>query len=178
MVKTYHLELNGRQYQVGVERNDGKIAVLVNGRKHSVDLAELNGGSASLTTSGGAFSVLLDGKSYDLEVKESEKGVSVFALGQHFDLSVEEEQIYRARILSGGGQQAAGEKEARAPMPGLIVKIEVSIGQRVEPGQGLIIMEAMKMENEIKAKGTGAIKAIKVAERQPVEQNQVLITFE
>ncbi len=169
-MKTYYLELNGKEYQVGVERADGIIAVSVDGRRHLVDLAELNGG--------GAFSVLLDGKSYDLEVKENEKGLSVFALGQHFDLTVEEEETHRARMLSAGTQQAAREKEVRAPMPGLIVKIEVSVGQKVSPGEGLLVMEAMKMENEIKAKGAGVVKAIKVAERQPVEQGQVLITFE
>lgn len=177
-MKTYHLELNGKEYRVGIERADGKIAVSVDGRRHIVDLAELNGGSASLTTSGSAFSVLLDSKSYDLEVKESEKGLSVFALGQHFDLTVEEEETHRARVLSGGGQQTAKEKEVRAPMSGLIVKVEVGVGQKVSPGDGLLVMEAMKMENEIKAKGAGVIKAIKVAERQPVDQGQVLITFE
>lgn len=153
-----------------MERADGKTAISINGRKHSVDWAEVNGG--------GAFSVLLDGKSYDLEIKESEKGLSVFALGRHFDLTVEEEQTHRARMLSGGSQKTAKEKAARAPMPGLIVKIEVAVGQKVSPGDGLLIMEAMKMENEIKAKGAGVVKAIKVAERQPVEQGQVLITFE
>jgi pyruvate carboxylase subunit B len=169
-LKTYHLESNGKKYRVGVERADGRITVFVDGRKHLVDLAELNGG--------GAFSVLLDGKSYDLEVKENEKGLSVFALGQHFDLTVEDEQTHRARLLSGGAQQSAKEKEVYAPMPGLIVKIEVVVGQKVSPGEGLLVMEAMKMENEIKAKGNGIVKAIKVSERQPVEQGQALITFE
>jgi len=174
----YHLELNGKEYLVGVERADGQVAVSINGRKHTVDLVELNGGSTSLTTSGGAFSILLDGKSYDLEVKENETGISVFTLGQHYDLTVEEEQTYHARMLSGGGQQATKEKEIRAPMPGLIVKVEVAVGQKVSPGDGLLIMEAMKMENEIKANDSGKVKEIKVSERQPVEQNQVLITFE
>ncbi|MCI0330920.1 MAG: acetyl-CoA carboxylase biotin carboxyl carrier protein subunit [candidate division Zixibacteria bacterium] len=170
MVKVYHLEFGGQSYEVGVEKAGSKTSVTVDGKKRFVDLARLNGS--------GAFSILLDGRSFDLEVKESEKGLLVFALGQQFDLIVEEERAYRARLASGGGKTAAREKEARAPMPGLIVKIEVAVGQVVEPGQGLLIMEAMKMENEIKAKGTGKVKEIKVAERQPVEQNQVLITFE
>ena len=169
MVKTYHLEFNGKAYEVGIETVDGKITVTINGKKRPVDLALLNGG--------GALSILLDGRSFDLEVKETENGISVFALGQHFDLTVEEDKLFRARMLSGAGKSAAREKEVRAPMPGLIVKVEVSVGQEVQPGDGLLIMEAMKMENEIRAKGAGVVKEIKVVERQPVEQNQVLITF-
>lgn len=168
-MKTYHLETNGQSHQISIENANGKITVTLNDKKHFVDLVRLNGG--------GALSILVDGRSFDLEVKESDKGMSVFALGQHFDLTVEEEKIFRARMLSGAGKTAAREKEVRAPMPGLIVKIEVSIGQEVHPGDGLLIMEAMKMENEIKAKAAGIVKEIKVSERQPVEQNQVLITF-
>ena len=170
MVKTYHLEVAGRSYEIGVENTNGKIAVTLNGKKHTVDLVPLNGG--------GALSILLDGRSFDLEVKETKNGLSVFASGQHYDLVVEEAKIFHARLLSGAGRAATHEKEVRAPMPGLIVKIEVVMGQTVEPGQGLLVMEAMKMENEIKAKAAGVVKEIKVVERQPVEQNQVLITFE
>ncbi len=170
MVKTYHLETNGQSYQISMENANGKIAVTLNGKKHSVDLARLNGV--------GALSILVDGRSFDLEVKENEKGFSVFVLGQYFDLTVEEGKLFRARQLSGAGKTVAREKVVRAPMPGLIVKIEVTVGQEVQPEDGLLIMEAMKMENEIKAKGAGIVKEIKVVERQPVEQNQILITFE
>ena len=170
MVKTYHLELDGKSYEVGIENLNGTVAVTVNGKQHTVDLVSLNGG--------GALSILLDGRSYDLEVKESEKGLSVFASGQHYDLLVEEAKLFRARQLSGAGGVIVHEKNVRAPMPGLIVKIEVAVGQEVHPGQGLLVMEAMKMENEIKALGAGRVKEIRVVQRQPVEQNQVLITFE
>lgn len=169
MVKTYHLELDGKAYEVGLERANGALAVTMNGKTHAVDSVSLNGG---------ALSILLDGRSFDLEVKESEKRLSVFAMGQHYDLVVEEEKLFRARQLSGAGKSASQEKLVRAPMPGLIVKIEVAVGQEVHPGQGLLVMEAMKMENEIKAVGAGRVKEIKVTQRQPVEQNQILITFE
>ncbi|MGH8004889.1 MAG: biotin/lipoyl-containing protein [Limisphaerales bacterium] len=170
MVKTYHIELDGKSYEVGIEQVNGRFAVTLGGKKSEVDLVALNGG--------GALSILLDGRSYDLEVKESEKGLSVFALGQHYNLLVEEEKLFRARQLSSAGKSASQEKVVRAPMPGLVVKIEVAVGQMVAPGQGLLVMEAMKMENEIKAIGSGRVKEIKVVQRQPVEQNQILITFE
>ena len=170
MVKTYHIELDGKNYELGIENLNGAMAVTVNGKRHTVDLVSLNGG--------GAFSILLDGRSFDVEVKETAKGLSVLASGQHYDLLVEEAKLFRARQLSGAGKAASQERVVRAPMPGLIVKIEVAVGQEVHPGQGLLVMEAMKMENEIKAKGAGKVKEIKITERQPVEQNQVLITFE
>jgi biotin carboxyl carrier protein len=170
MVKTYHLELDSKSYELVIENLNGAMSVTINGKRHTVDSVSLNGG--------GALSILLDGRSFDLEVKENEKGLSVFASGQHYDFLVEEEKLYRARQLSGAGGVVVHEKNVRAPMPGLIVKIEVAVGQEVHPGQGLLVMEAMKMENEIKAKSAGRVKEIRVAERQPVEQNQVLITFE
>ncbi|MCI0406860.1 MAG: hypothetical protein L0209_12500, partial [candidate division Zixibacteria bacterium] len=115
MVKTYHLELDGKAYEVALEKTNGALSVTINGKTHTVDLVSLNGG--------GALSILLDGRSFDLEVKETAKGLSVFASGQHYDLLVEEAELFRARRHSGAGGAPPQEKEARAPMPGLIVKI-------------------------------------------------------
>ncbi len=63
-------------------------------------------------------------------------------------------------------------------MPGLVVKVEVEPGQKINKGDGLLIVEAMKMENEIKAQSPGVIKEIKVKPGQPVEKNQILVVFE
>jgi biotin carboxyl carrier protein len=78
------------------------------------------------------------------------------------------------------GANAAQKKRARlrAPMPGLIVRIEVEVGHEVKRGDGLIVIEAMKMENELKAPYAGKIKSINVLQSQAVEKNQVLLEFE
>jgi biotin carboxyl carrier protein len=68
--------------------------------------------------------------------------------------------------------------DLKAPMPGLIVSIQVQVGDNIKKGDSLLILEAMKMENVLKATGEGKIKNIKVNTRQNVEKNQVLIEFE
>ena len=68
--------------------------------------------------------------------------------------------------------------DLKAPMPGLIVDIKVKVGDTVKKGDIILILEAMKMENVLKATGEGIIKAIKIAPKQNVEKNQVMIEFE
>ena len=75
-------------------------------------------------------------------------------------------------------RDASGPKPLRAPMPGLILRVEVEAAQAVKPGQGLVIMEAMKMENELKAAAAGVIARIHVQPGQAVEKGAVLIDFE
>ncbi len=68
--------------------------------------------------------------------------------------------------------------EIKAPMPALVVRVEVEIGQKVKPGQGLLILEAMKMENEIKAHSAGIIKEIYATKGKPVEKGELLMLLE
>jgi pyruvate carboxylase subunit B len=65
----------------------------------------------------------------------------------------------------------------KAPMPGLVLKILVSLGQQVEKGQGLLVLEAMKMENEVRADRAGTVESIEVSERGPVEKGETIMTI-
>ncbi len=78
----------------------------------------------------------------------------------------------------GGAETGRKQAVLRAAMPGLVVKVEVEPGQKIKKGDSLLIVEAMKMENEIKAQSPGVVKEIKVKPGQPVEKNQILIVFE
>jgi biotin carboxyl carrier protein len=86
-----------------------------------------------------------------------------------------EEAIRAARKGAGA---ASGPAPLKAPMPGLVVRLEVSEGDEVTAGQGLVIVEAMKMENELRAPAPGRVKAVRVAEGTVVEKDTVLIEFE
>ncbi|HEX8906928.1 MAG TPA: biotin/lipoyl-containing protein, partial [Longimicrobiaceae bacterium] len=77
-----------------------------------------------------------------------------------------------------GGADSEVEKTIAAPMPGLVVKIEVEVGQHVKAGQGVIIVEAMKMENELKAPADGVVAKVLVQERQTVDKGATLIVLE
>jgi len=80
--------------------------------------------------------------------------------------------------MTGGGAVAQGPKPVRAPMPGLVVRVEVEPGQEVKAGQGVVIIEAMKMENELKAEAVGVVSRVLVQQGQAVEKGAVLVEFE
>ena len=80
--------------------------------------------------------------------------------------------------MTGAGAGALGPAPIRAPMPGLVVKVEVAVGDAVEEGQGMAIVEAMKMENELRAEGAGVVSSIHVAPGDTVAKDEVLIELE
>ena len=72
---------------------------------------------------------------------------------------------------------ARGPQPIKAPMPGMVVKVEVDVGDRVELGQGIVVVEAMKMENELQAQAIGVVRRVHVEPGQAVEKDQVLVEF-
>ncbi|MBP6440835.1 MAG: acetyl-CoA carboxylase biotin carboxyl carrier protein subunit [Caldilineaceae bacterium] len=98
--------------------------------------------------------------------------------GEQFHVQIEDE---RARRLNRGRKLPAlpeGELAVTAPIPGLVVKVLVQVGAVIEEGQPLVILEAMKMENELRSMRNGVVKSISVAPGQRVEQNAVLLILE
>lgn len=90
-------------------------------------------------------------------------------------LDAGEEAVREARRASGAD---SGPAPLRAPMPGLVVRVEVEVGQEVSPGDGVLIVEAMKMENELRALTPGRVTAIHVAPGETVEKDVLLVEFE
>ena len=82
------------------------------------------------------------------------------------------------REMTGSTAEQSGPKPVRAPMPGLVVKVDVEPGQQVEPGQGVVIVEAMKMENELTSEVGGRVATVHVTEGQAVDKDEILIEFE
>ena len=89
-----------------------------------------------------------------------------------------DERTHHIRSMTVAMAGAAGPKPVKAPMPGLVVRVDVEVGDAVQPGQGLVIVEAMKMENELKAEAEGVVSKIHVASGDTVDKDQVLIDFE
>ena len=89
-----------------------------------------------------------------------------------------DERTRHIRSLTGGADRQRGAGALRAPMPGLVVRILVEPGQAVARGGGLVVLEAMKMENELKAAADGTVKTVRVGTGEPVEKGQVLVEFE
>ena len=145
--------------------------VLVDGRPVDASVAQPDGSPIA--------SLLMDGASVTTLARRASKGSwRIEFQGRSFDVEVLDERAARIRDLAeihGGTTRVASLK---APMPGLVVKVEVAAGDVVEAGQGLVIVEAMKMENELKAADSGTVDQVLVEPGQAVEKDQVLIQFE
>lgn len=122
------------------------------------------------------YSMLIDGKSYEAYVYEADENWQVLLLGRQYPVQVEDEREKRLKSAAGGGSQAGAEFQLRAPMPGMVVAIPVSEGQTVEKGQVLVILESMKMQNELKSPREGKVERIKVRPGESVEQKQTLLS--
>lgn len=131
--------------------------------------------------SNGQWSVLLDHKSYNAQLEKIDKENKELVLkidGQRYTLQIKEDidvLLDKMGINMSASQKAA---PLKAPMPGMVLKVLVSVGQTVNKGDALLILEAMKMENVLKATGIAVIKAIKAEEKTAVEKGAVLIEME
>ncbi|KXK12124.1 MAG: putative Na+-transporting oxaloacetate decarboxylase alpha subunit [Chloroflexi bacterium OLB14] len=122
------------------------------------------------------FSVIIDGKSYESFISESDEGWQVLMRGKQYQITVEDEREKRLRAAAGGGVAEGGEFNLKAPMPGLVVSIPVAEGQEIKKGQVLIILESMKMQNELKSPKDGIVERIRVKAGESVEQKQALLS--
>lgn len=124
------------------------------------------------------FSLISDGKSYESFIYEGDEDHwQVLLRGRLFQAKVEDEREKRLRVAAGGGVSEGGEFLLKAPMPGLVVAVPIEEGQEVEKGQVLMILESMKMQNELKAPRAGRVERIRVKAGESVEQKQTLLSI-
>lgn len=162
----YITTVNGVRFEVEIGR-DGTL--LVNGEPREVDFLPF--GDSSL------YSVIMDHTSHDLLVEERDGKYEVLMQGRLFTVDVADERAQLLATRRAGPQVDSGEISIKAPMPGLVVAVPVSEGQEVKAGQTIIVLESMKMQNELKTPRDGMVQRISVASGQSVEQNKVLITI-
>ncbi|MDH3297670.1 MAG: hypothetical protein OEM96_05270 [Gemmatimonadota bacterium] len=110
--------------------------------------------------------------------RRSQKGWELNLGGRVFEVRVDDERAHRIRELAAVAAPVAGGSTLRAPMPGLIVRIAVAVGQNVRAGESLVVMEAMKMENELRADSAGIVTCVHVAEGATVDRDDPLIAVE
>ena len=124
--------------------------------------------------------LLLDGRSYTLVAQSGEErgAWDVHLDGGRFDAVVVDERTRAIQAMTGRAGGAQGPKPVKAPMPGLVVRIDVEPGAVVKAGQGVVIIEAMKMENELRAEVGGTVARVLVQQGQAVEKGAVLVEFE
>ena len=162
----YVTTIKGKEYVVEVidERH-----ISINGKSMEVDFESVSGQPV--------YTMLIDGKSYEAYVYEGEEEWQVLLLGRQYPVKVEDERERRLKAAGGGRVEETGEFHLKSPMPGLIVAIPVQESQRVEKGQVLVILESMKMQNELKSPRAGTVQRIKVKTGESVEQRQTLLSI-
>ena len=142
--------------------------VSVDGKVYEVDFESVSGQPV--------YSLILDGKSHESYVAQGDNDWQVLIRGRLYPVTVEDEREKRLRSAAGGGVAETGEFHLRAPMPGLVVTILVNEGQEIKKGQVLLILESMKMQNELKSPRDGIMGRIRVKAGETVEQKQTLLS--
>lgn len=144
--------------------------ISVDGKVFTVDFESVSGQPV--------YSLIVDGKSHEAYVQQGEEAWQVLMRGRLYPVNVEDEREKRLRTAAGAGVAETGEFHLKAPMPGLVVAVPVSEGQDVKKGQVLLILESMKMQNELKAPRDGKVSRIKVKAGESVEQKQALLSVQ
>jgi biotin carboxyl carrier protein len=163
----YIVIVGEREIEVDI---DGE-RVTVDGRLHSASLAAIPGTPLR--------QLVVDGRPLALAVTELGRGRwSLTLQGERWEAEALDERARHIRSLTNGADRPKGPGTLRAPMPGLVVRVEVEPGQSVTPGVGMVVLEAMKMENELKAAGSGVVRSVLVGPGEAVEKGQVLVEFE
>lgn len=123
------------------------------------------------------FSLIVDGHSFESFVYPGDEDWQVLLRGRQYQVKVEDEREKRLRAAAGGDVAETGEYLLKAPMPGLVVSVPVSEGQDIQKGQVLVILESMKMQNELKAPRAGTVGRVRVKAGESVEQKQTLLSL-
>ncbi len=163
----YIISINGNKREVSFS---GNSSVLFEGKKLQYELVRLNSHTYRLRIENKFFNISFD------KINSEEFALQIE--GKQVTLTVRTALQERASKLIASGAKAQHKIDVKAPMPGMILKLRKQIGDSVQIGDPLVILEAMKMENIIRSPGSGEIKKIFVKEGEPVDKNAVILIIE
>ncbi len=161
----YITTINNKKFEIDIDKEG---AITINGDKREIDFLPL---SPSL------YNLLTENKSHDLVVDEKDGEYQVLLGGRLYTGEVLDERAQLLASTRTGAGASSGEISIKSPMPGLVVAIPVAEGQEVKGGQTVIILESMKMQNELKAPRDGIVSRINAQAGQSVEQGKLLVTI-
>ncbi len=163
----YYVDLGGRTVEVEL----GDEGVRVDGRAVEATLVHAEGTPVR--------GLMVGAETYRLVADRGARGRwKIHLRGRALELDVVDERTKAIRDMTGAGAGAPGPRPIVAPMPGMVVKVEVVEGDVVQAGQGIVIVEAMKMENELKASGPGRVVRVHVRRGDAVEKDQILVDLD
>lgn len=157
------IEIAGKKRQVELTQAGDRPVWTIDGQRLEAD---------AVTIAPRIYSVLINGKSFDVRVESAGAELRATTGGREFKIGIQDQREWRRN--RGGTIDAEGLQRVLAPMPGKIVRVLVKTGDSVQAGQGLLVVEAMKMQNEIRAPKSGIIDRLAVVEGQTVNAGEVV----
>lgn len=157
------IEIGGNTRNVELVHAGGRIRCSIDGRAVEADAVEV---------AAGVYSILMGGESLEARVETIGAALKVTVGGREYAAKVEDPRQWRRR--GGGAMEAEGRQQVLAPMPGKIVRVLVADGTTVTAGQGLLVIEAMKMQNEVKSPKSGVVERMMVKEGQTVNAGEAV----
>ncbi len=161
----YVATIGGKEYLVEIT---DEHHVLLDGRPLEVDFEAISEQPV--------YSLLMDGESFEAYVYPASQAWQVLLHGRSYTVLVEDEREKRLRAASGGGVSEREEFSLKSPMPGLVIAVQVQENQHVEKGDLLVILESMKMQNELKSPRAGTVVRLRVKAGDSVEQQQTMLS--
>lgn len=162
----YITTVNDKEYVIEIDQEN---EITVNGEKHQIDFQQLS--------DGGTLSLIIDHRSLEAIVDERDDAWEVLLHGELYAVRVQDERSYRLAQARGGLSAEHDTVVIRSPMPGLILNVLVDEGDDIKQGETVVILESMKMENELRAARDGVIERVHVQQGASVEKNQDLVTI-
>jgi biotin carboxyl carrier protein len=160
------IQISGKARAVELQRdvNGGRWRISIDGEPVDADAVEI---------ASNIFSVLLNGESHEIRIAPQPDSSLTLQSGHHeFSAQFIDHRAWRGR--THGHDEVEGRQQIIAPMPGKVVRLLVKLGDKVTTGQGLLVVEAMKMQNEVRSPKTGTVERLLAQEGQPVNAGQVL----
>jgi biotin carboxyl carrier protein len=170
MPTRYMATLEGNQHELEIsEISAHEFRVKLGGTEHQLDVRQVGSGS---------FSILISDRCFDVDVVRDGDELIVALRGRSSRVTLVDAARHAHRVANSERPEFTGRAEVKALMPGRIVNVLVNPGDEVSQQQGVIIVEAMKMENELKSPKAGKIAEIKVIPGQTVEKGELLVVIE
>jgi biotin carboxyl carrier protein len=163
---TYEVTIDERSYRLELNRADGRWDCRVDGREVEID---------AVLARRDVLSVIIGGKAYEIKRERTPTDLHLWVGSVRFAAQLRDPRSLRNRASAGDGK---GPRKLVAPMPGKVVRVLVSENTEVEAGQGVLVVEAMKMQNEIKSPKKGVVRKMVAAEGAAVNAGDVLAVVE
>jgi biotin carboxyl carrier protein len=165
------------KYVVAINGESREVSLDADGVRYEGELLDVELGDPE----GSPIRVVKIGNEMYRAVVQKREGRGTYTIwvdGHRFDVEALDERTRTIRELSAAAEGPTGPAPVKAPMPGLIVRVNVQVGDEVQAGQGVVVMEAMKMENELRATGAGRVRAVHATPGAAVEKGALLVELE